>query len=107
MKNVTQIIVGIIIAAVIIKAGEMAITYYRLQQAADVLTEINKPRFETRTVTIEPQSKETCIRKSKGIYNETYLTCRQGIRMQVQTDLKSGNVKILESEPILKDVNVL
>ena len=47
-----------------------------------------------------------CLRISDGIYNDVYLTCREGKKITIRHDPNTGREAVIKVEPILKNVNV-
>lgn len=55
--------------------------------------------LQPQWITINPRSKEECLKESSGVVNPVYVRCRNGHQEFVQYDA-AGNKKVLSERPI-------
>lgn len=109
MKLVLQIALGVFIALAAMNIIEYLIVRYQVEIAIESLNasmkevaeSIPKP-LQRHTRVISPRSKSDCLLESGNVYNETYLTCRQGQKLTIEFDPNTGKERLLRSEPVIR-----
>lgn len=110
--NLLQIAAGVFLGMSTLHLVEYHLAKYQIEIAMRELKSVEMPRIEfpkapeTRIETVAPKDKEMCLSISDGIYNEMYLTCREGKKITIRHDLNTGQEWVIKVEPILKNVNV-